>query len=118
MMWNDYEPGPIDSYDAYAMGLRPARCNGCKFAQLKHELGDKFLCLTSTMGPTIYELDADPVPGQGEPLVHDGRPIRCIVGFGSIGHSDECYHWKPPQEQPQPQSPRPWQWRRARGERR
>ena len=94
-MWDEYEPGPIDSYDAYAMGLRPARCNGCKFAKLKHELGDKFLCLTGTMGPTVYELDAEPLPGQAEPLEYKGHPIRFRAGFMSIDHSDECYHWKP-----------------------
>ena len=27
---DEYESGPIDSDDAYAMGLRAARCNGCK----------------------------------------------------------------------------------------
>lgn len=38
-------PGPTDSSDMYMMGLRPPRCNGCKYARLKWELGDRFLSL-------------------------------------------------------------------------
>jgi len=95
-MW-DFEPGPMDSSDMLAMGLRPPRCNGCKFAKLKHELGDKFLHLRGEHGwHDVYELDAEPTPGQGEPLEHEGRPIRFRASFMSIGHSDECYHWRPP----------------------
>lgn len=94
-MWDEYESGPIDSYDAYAMGLRPARCNGCKFTKLKYELDDKFLHLVEHGWSTVYELDAEPTPGQGEPLEHKGRPIRFRASFMSIKHSDECYHWKP-----------------------
>ena len=89
-------PAPIDSYDCYAMGLRAARCNGCEYAKLKHELDDKFLTKSETGWPTVYELDAEPSPGQGEPTEHEGRPIRFRASFMSIGHSDECYHWKPP----------------------
>lgn len=98
----EHDPAPIDSYDLYAMGLRAARCNGCKYAQLKHELGDKFLPLHESRGEafprwvTVYELDAQPESGQGEPQEHEGRPIRFRVGFASIEHSDECYNWRPP----------------------
>jgi len=96
-MCDEYESGPIDSSDAYAMGLRPARCNGCKFTKLKHELGDKFLHLCKGGWPTVYELDAEPLPGQDEPLEHEGHQIRFHASFMSIGHSDECYHWHPPE---------------------
>ena len=52
---------------AYEMGLRSARCNGCAFAKLKHELGDKFyaLNLDNHGWITVYELDAKPLQGQG-----------------------------------------------------
>ena len=81
---------------AYEMGLRGPRCNGCEFAKLKHKLGDKFLHLQDKGWHDVYELDADPVPGQSEPLEYKGRPIRFRASFMSIGHSDECYHWRPP----------------------
>jgi len=90
----------MDSYDLYAMGLRPPRCNGCAFAKLKWKLGDRFLALKEHGNwTTVYELDAEPLPDQGEPLEHEGRPIRFHASFMSIGHSDECYHWKPPKDE-------------------
>ena len=95
---DEYESGPIDSDDAYAMGLRAARCNGCKYAKLKYELGEKFLYLTVGGWPTVYELDAEPLLGQGKPMEHEGRSIRFHAGFMSIGHSNECYNWQPPKE--------------------
>lgn len=76
----------------YEMDLRPPRCNGCKLAQLKHELGDKFLVLLGT----VYELDTKPSSGQGEPTSHEGRPIRFRFWGMAYGHSDECYNWRPP----------------------
>lgn len=86
---------PFDSYDLYARGLRPARCNGCKYDQLEHKLGDKFLVVPGNGSwITIYELDALPIPGQGQ-NEYEGRPIRFHVSLMSIGHSDECYHWQP-----------------------
>ncbi|NIV30034.1 MAG: hypothetical protein GWN58_11195 [Anaerolineae bacterium] len=96
-MWYDEMdgPGPIDSYDAFQMGLRPARCNGCRLAQLEHELGERFLLL----GNTVYEYDAEPAPGQAEPTSHQGRPIRFHAWFMSLEHSDECYNWQPPGEE-------------------
>ena len=82
---------------AHEMGLRGPRCNGCKFARLKHELGDKFLYLVEhAWSTTVYELDAEPMSGQGEPHEHEGRSIRFRASFMSIRHSDECYHWRPP----------------------
>ena len=97
-MYDNYGPPPIDSYDLYAMGLRSARCNGCRYAQLKHELGDKFLKLYDDHGwISVNELDAEPFPGQREPTEHEGRPIRRHASFMSIGHSDECYNWQPPE---------------------
>lgn len=120
-MYDEYGPAPIDSYDLYAMGLRSARCNGCKFTKLKWELGDKSLVLQSSRWTgvlaalragwwagafqalrgyrrwtKVYELDQGPIPGQGKPLTHKGRPIRYHASFTSVGHSDECYHWRPP----------------------
>lgn len=89
------ESAPIDSYDLYAMGLRPARCNGCSYTKLKHELGDKFLVLNDGM-VSVFEFDAEPTKGQGKPLEHNGRSIRWRGSFMSIGHSDECWNWKPP----------------------
>jgi len=79
---------------AYEMGLRGPRCNGCKFAQLKHKLDDKFLHLVEGGWHSVYEWDAEPVSGQSK-LEHKGRPIRFRASFMSIGHSDECYHWRP-----------------------
>lgn len=99
---SNWGPGPIDSFDAYQMGLRPPRCNGCEYARLRWELGDKFLSLNKAGWVAVYELDAEPVPGQGEPREHDGRPIRHRGSFMSVGHSDECYHWSPPSERPMP----------------
>ena len=72
-----------------------ARCNGCEFARLKHELGDRFLVLRDGW-VNVYEIGASPVVGQGEPLEYEGQPIRYRAGFMSIEHSDECYHWSPP----------------------
>jgi hypothetical protein len=77
------------------MGLREARCNGCTLEQLKHELGDKFLMLEGT----VYELDAQPLKGQGQPYRHNGHKIRFVFWGMSYGHSDECYHWKPPKKE-------------------
>ena len=79
---------------AYDMGLRSGRCNGCKLKQFRHELGDKFIMLNRT----IYELDAEPCQGQGEPLEHEGRPVQFVMWGASWGHSDECYNWKPPRK--------------------
>lgn len=93
------EHGPIDSYDAYQMGLRPPRCSGCKYAQLKYELGNRFLVLNEKPRINVYELDAEPFSGQGEPSEHEGRPIQYRAGFMSIGHSDECYNWQSPKEE-------------------
>lgn len=90
----DYEPAPIDSYDLYAMGLRAARCNGCRHLELRDELGDRFLHLSRGGWVTVYELDAEPVLGQGEPTEHKDRPIRFRASFMSIGHSDECWHYR------------------------
>jgi hypothetical protein len=96
-MWDEYDNAPIDSYDLYAMGLRSARCNGCRYAQLKHELGERFLSLHDHDGwVSVYELDKNPRPGQGEPQEHNARPIQHRASFMSIGHSDECYNWRPP----------------------
>ena len=95
--WRD-GPAPMDSYDLYSMGLRGARCNGCSYAKLAHELGDKLLVLRDDW-VNVYELDRAPSPGQGEPKEHEGRPILYRAGFMSIGHSDECYHWKPKSEE-------------------
>jgi hypothetical protein len=86
----EFERAPIDSYDLYAMGLRAARCNGCKLAEYKHKLGDKFLMLDGT----VYELDAEPHKGQAV-TEHEGRPIKFRFGGMSYGHSDECYNWNP-----------------------
>lgn len=82
---------PIDSSDLHQMGRAP-RCNGCRLAQLKHELGESFLMLNGN----VYELDAEPRPGQGEPYKHKGRPIRWHFWGMSYGHSDECYNWQSP----------------------
>ena len=87
----EYEPAPTDSYDLYAMGLRAPRCNGCKLAQYKYELGDKFLLWRGK----VFELDAEPCKGQME-TEYKGRLIRFKFSGLAYGHSDECYHWKPP----------------------
>lgn len=101
--WNEWEePGPLDSFDAFQMGLRPPRCNGCEYARLRWELGDRFLSRNEAGWVAVYELDAESVPGQGEPREHDGRPIRHRGSFMSVGHSDECYRWSPPSERPGP----------------
>ena len=82
---------------AYEHGLRGPRCNGCKYAELKWRLGDKFYSVVNSYGWTdVYELDAKPVLGQGKTVEHDGRPIRFRGGFMAIGHSDECWHFKAP----------------------
>ena len=96
-MYDDFSP--LDSYDLYAMGLRSARCNGCKYAKLRHELGDKFLSLKDGRWIAVYELGAEPVPGQGEPYEYEGQPVRHRSSFMAIGHSDECYNWQPPKKQ-------------------
>ena len=72
-------------------------CNGCKLAKLRYILGDKFLMIP---GEGIYELDAEPRPGQGEPQSHEGRPVRFHFWGMSYGHSDECFHWRPPTAPP------------------
>lgn len=95
-MWYDM-PAPIDSDDLYARGLRPGRCNGCEYAKLKWELGDEFLSLNCNGWVQVYQLGASPDSGQREPTEYEGRPIRFRAAFRSIGHSDECYHWRPPQ---------------------
>jgi len=80
----------------YDMGLRGPRCNGCEYRELKWKLGDKFLVLGGSGWTDVYELDAEPTAGQGEPMEHDGRPIRFKSGFMSVGHSDECWGFKIP----------------------
>jgi len=83
---------------AYEMGFRGPRCNGCSLAKFKYELGDKFLMIR---GKGVYELDAEPRPGQGEPQSYEGRPIRFHWWGMSYQHSDECYHWQPPKGPPE-----------------
>ena len=80
--------------ELYDMGLRPSICNGCSLKRLKWELGDKFLMLNGT----IYELDAEPAKGQGEPTSYKGHLIRFKMWGMDYGHSDECYHWRPPRK--------------------
>ena len=77
------------------MGLRAPRCNGCEYARLKHELGDNFLEREEEGWVTVFELDAHPVPSQGNPQAYEGRPVRFRASFMSIGHSYECYNWHP-----------------------
>jgi hypothetical protein len=90
MTWWIDGPAPIDSYDLYAMGLRAPRCNGCKLAEYKHRLGDKFLLLSDG----VFEYDAEPMNGQSW-LVYKGRPVKFLMWGMAYGHSDECYHWSP-----------------------
>ena len=59
------------------------KCNGCKNAKLRKELGDKYLLL----GNTVYEYDAAPYPGQDQPLSHNGRSIQFHAWFMEIAHS-------------------------------
>jgi hypothetical protein len=73
-----------------------ARCNGCEYERLKWELGDKFLALTLGEWVEVYELDAQPRPGQGNPQDIEGIPVRWHASFMAVEHSDECYNWKPP----------------------
>ena len=78
--------------ELFEMGLRRGVCNGCSLKRLKWKLGKKFLLLYGT----IYELDAKPLEGQGEPLEYNDRPIRFHLWGMSYEHSDECYGWAPP----------------------
>lgn len=81
----------------YAMGLRGPRCNGCEFARIKYELGEKVYVHRSGTWTTMYRRGEAPHEGQGEPFVDDNNePIGFIVSFMSIEHSDECFKWKPP----------------------
>jgi hypothetical protein len=48
-------------------------------------------------GSTVYELDAEPHPGQKMDS-WQGRPVQFKCWFMSVGHSDECYRWTPPEE--------------------
>lgn len=109
-MFEEWESGPIDSADMLAMGLRAPRCNGCDYARLRWELGDKFLSLNKGGWVAVYELDADPTPGQGEPQEHEGRPVRHKASFMSVGHSDECYGWRPPTSRPGPKGEKKREW--------
>ena len=88
-----------EDYDDYEgldyTDFRPARCNGCEYAKLKHSLGNNVLALHENGGTGVYELDAQPVAGQGSKVEHEGRPVRFKAWFMDIGHSDECYHWRP-----------------------
>jgi len=91
----DDGPGPIDSYDAYAMGLRPARCNGCQFKELKHELGNRALVRNEQGWTAVYEqVEAGTVKAE----VVDGKLVKFRASFMSIGHSDECWNYQPPKE--------------------
>lgn len=81
---------------AYEHGLRGARCNGCEYARLKYQLADKFLVLRDGW-VNVYEKGAPPVAGQSI-IEHEGKPIQHKGSFLSVGHSDECYHWKPPHQ--------------------
>lgn len=121
-MYDEHGPGPIDSYDRYAMGLRAPRCNGCEYAKLKWELGEKFYSRRTGTGLLnrllgrrglckwieVYELGAQPGPKQRKKK-YRGVPIKHITSFASIEHSDECWHWKPPVE---PRNPwrELWRW--------
>lgn len=102
----EWESPPRDSSDLLAMGLRAPRCNGCTLAEWRWKLGDRFLMLPKG----VYELDAEPRPGQGEPRRHGGRPIRFHFWGMSYGHSDECYHWSPSADPPRRQdAPSIWE---------
>ena len=90
--------GPSDSHEAYEIGLRAPRCNGCRFDKLKYELGDKCYIYRDPW-VNVYELDAEPIPGQGQPQSFEGRPLKWRASFMAVGHSDECYNWQPPNKE-------------------
>lgn len=63
-------------------------CNFCSLRSIKARYRpEEILCLTVHGWITYYQVDADPLPGQGEPLEHNGRPIRFLASFMSLtGH--------------------------------
>ena len=73
------------------------KCNGCKLKEYKWKLGKKFLLMPGPNGG-VYELDAEPIEGQGHPKEYNGRPLRFCWWGMSYGHSDECYDWHPPRK--------------------
>ena len=97
MLYDEYDRELFDSSDFYEMGLRSPRCNGCRYNQLKHKFGNKFLALNDRGWVAVYELDAEPRLGQDR-ADHEGRLIRSHSSFMSIEHSDECYNWQPPKD--------------------
>ena len=80
-MFDEMEMEPLDSHDLYIMGLRPPRCNGCRYAELKWELGDKFLKKYEAGWIAVYELGAKPSRGQGEFVENEGQPMRHHSSF-------------------------------------
>lgn len=48
-------------------------CNGCRDAELRRQLGKKYLKLNVEGWPTVYELGTHPVSWQGEPMQHNDR---------------------------------------------
>ena len=63
------------------------RCNACHVNTLRKQLGKKFLMIANT----VYELDAEVAPGQGEPMEFEGRPIKFHVWVMANEHSGEGY---------------------------
>lgn len=86
------------------MGL----CNGCDFIELvkrhkKHR--DRLVFVEKPMAgfttwPTVYLLDEQPVEGQGEPYMIDGKPARFVVSYASLGHSNDEDCWMPKKPMP------------------
>ena len=85
--------------ELYRLGLRGPRCNGCSYAKLKHELGDRFYSEVDEHGWTmVYELEPEIIDPFNELPEKRGKPAKFRAGFMSIGHSDECYNWQPPEK--------------------
>ena len=72
---------------AYEQGLRGPRCNGCKYAQLKHELGDKFLELREQLDPLVmpeedayakYMYLSDTAYNMGRPDIAHEHPVSVL----------------------------------------
>lgn len=69
-------------------------CNGCHDRDLRRRLGKRYLLLD---GRKVYELDAQPEPGQSEPHKHLGRPIRLCAIYMALEHSydEDCRLTRP-----------------------
>lgn len=61
------------------------RCNYCDLQDLKARYKPEELIRLNQRGwISYYRLGAEPIPGQDDPIEHEGKPIQFLASFAEI----------------------------------